>query len=222
MSATPAPAAWSDTDPLMQTVAAAVWEHCRTEGSSTIVDDPRTIAAVAVAAVRGAAAPADRAAEVAQLRVDGERKDREFATCERLLREAYEEIANLRRPANEAQQAETVEQDAIRRVRAVLETEAVVGRRALEYRGLMTAALMADEAQPTQDLAAADNPTPLRWGLNDVMWGDDDTVTVLLSGPNREPYWLELDPERAAVLRQDLAGPDGPADEAQQSEAPSA
>jgi hypothetical protein len=40
------------------------------------------------------------------------------------------------------------------------------------------------------------------------MWGDDDSVTVLLSGPDGEPYWLELDPERAAVLRQDLAGPD--------------
>ena len=61
----------------------------------------------------------------------------------------------------------------------------------------------------TEDLASADNPTPLRWGLNDVLWSDDDTVIVLLSGPDGEPYWLELDPERAAVLRQDLAGPDG-------------
>jgi hypothetical protein len=41
-------------------------------------------------------------------------------------------------------------------------------------------------------------------------------VIVLLSGPDREPYWLELDPERAAVLRQNLAGPEG---EAQQLEA---
>ncbi|MFD3917351.1 hypothetical protein, partial [Streptomyces sp. NPDC058603] len=57
------------------------------------------------------------------------------------------------------------------------------------------------------DIAAADNPTPLRWGLNDVLWGDGDTVTVLLSGPQGEPYWLELDSERAAVLREDLAGP---------------
>lgn len=52
-------------------------------------------------------------------------------------------------------------------------------------------------------------PVQLRWGLNDVMWGDDDTVTVMLSGPDGEPYRLELDPERAAVLREDLAGPDG-------------
>lgn len=59
------------------------------------------------------------------------------------------------------------------------------------------------------DIAAADNPTPLRWDLNDVLWGDDDTVTVLLSGPNSEPYWLELDPERAAVLCEVLTGPDG-------------
>ncbi|MGW8703427.1 hypothetical protein ACWGOK_42090, partial [Streptomyces eurythermus] len=35
----------------------------------------------------------------------------------------------------------------------------------------------------------------------------DDTVTVLLSGPDGEPYWLELDQERAGVLREDLAGP---------------
>lgn len=52
-------------------------------------------------------------------------------------------------------------------------------------------------------------PTPLRWGLNDVMWGDDDSVVVMLSGPDREPYWLELDAGRAAVLRQDLAGSEG-------------
>ncbi|TLS44906.1 hypothetical protein FE633_17310 [Streptomyces montanus] len=69
--------------------------------------------------------------------------------------------------------------------------------------------LRAELERRTEDLAAADNPTPLRWGLNDVLWGDDDTTTVLLSGPNGEPYWLELDPERAARLREDLAGPEG-------------
>jgi hypothetical protein len=63
-----------------------------------------------------------------------------------------------------------------------------------------------DSAHPIAD---ADNPTPLRWGLDDVLWGDDDSVIVLLSGPDLEPYWLELDPERAAVLRRNLAGPDG-------------
>lgn len=63
-------------------------------------------------------------------------------------------------------------------------------------------------------IADADNPTPLRWGLDDVMWGDDDSVIVLLSGPDREPYWLELDPERAAVLRRNLAGPDSEQPEA--------
>ncbi|WP_405749264.1 hypothetical protein OG232_04195 [Streptomyces sp. NBC_01411] len=67
----------------------------------------------------------------------------------------------------------------------------------------------ADEGQQGEDLASADNPTPLRWGLNDVLWGDDDTITVLLSGPAGEPYWLELTPDRATVLCQDLAGPDG-------------
>lgn len=50
-------------------------------------------------------------------------------------------------------------------------------------------------------------PVQLRWGLNDVMYGDDDATTVMLSGPDGEPYWLELDPGRAAVLREDLVGP---------------
>lgn len=67
------------------------------------------------------------------------------------------------------------------------------------------------EQQPatTEDLASADNPTRLRWGLNDVQWCDDDSVIVMMSGPDREPFWLELDPERAAALREDLAGPGG-------------
>lgn len=60
---------------------------------------------------------------------------------------------------------------------------------------------------PGTTLADAPNPTQLRWGLNDVMWGDDDSVIILLSGPDGEPYWLELDADRAAVLREDLAGP---------------
>jgi hypothetical protein len=72
------------------------------------------------------------------------------------------------------------------------------------------AAVAAGIALPTtEDLAAADNPTHLRWGLNDVLRSGDDSVIVMLSGPDREPYWLELDPERAAALREDLAGPDG-------------
>lgn len=61
------------------------------------------------------------------------------------------------------------------------------------------------------DPTTADDPTPLRWGLGDILHSDDDTVIVCLSGPapDRAPYWLELDPERAAALREDLTGPDG-------------
>jgi hypothetical protein len=66
----------------------------------------------------------------------------------------------------------------------------------------------------TEPITTADveqTPVPLRWGLNDVEWADDDNVFVLLSGPNGEPYTLELEPTQATVLREDLAGPDGPA-----------
>jgi hypothetical protein len=55
------------------------------------------------------------------------------------------------------------------------------------------------------------DPIPLRWGLNDVEWCDDNNTIVLLSGPQGEPYTLELEPTQATVLREDLAGPDGPA-----------
>jgi hypothetical protein len=55
----------------------------------------------------------------------------------------------------------------------------------------------------------ARDPIELRWGLNDVFWNDDDTVTVLLSDADGQPYHLELEPDRAVVLQVDLAGPGG-------------
>lgn len=63
---------------------------------------------------------------------------------------------------------------------------------------------LADE-QPTTPTT---DPTPLRWGLDDIEHGDDDTTTVLLSGPDGRPYWLELNPERANALREALAETD--------------
>ncbi|MFH9269220.1 hypothetical protein ACH4KN_33955 [Streptomyces sp. NPDC017546] len=111
-------AVWVDGDPLMEAMAAAVYEQCdRHPEVSVTIDDPRTIAAVA----------------------------------------------------------------------------ATVARQLL---GTTTT----EEQEPVQ----------LRWGLDDVMYGDDDTTTVLLSGPGREPYWVELDPERTAALRDALAGPATP------------
>ena len=58
-------------------------------------------------------------------------------------------------------------------------------------------------------LARADvDPTRLRWGLDDVEYGDDDSVTVLLSGPGGTPFVLELDADRATALRDALNGPE--------------
>ena len=109
-------------------------------------------------------------------------------------------------------------------------TQPLTPDREMQIRTLDLAPLMDDRAAATisghlavlldeidrlrnPDIADGEAPEPmqLRWGLDDVMWGDDDSVTVLLSGPDREPYWLELDQERAAVLRENLAGP--PAEE---------
>lgn len=62
------PAVWVDGDPLMEKIAAAVWEQCQQHDSGLVVDDPRNIAAVAVAVVRAQPAAvvpaADRAALV--------------------------------------------------------------------------------------------------------------------------------------------------------------
>ena len=78
---------------------------------------------------------------------------------------------------------------------------------AVDSNGIPKAA--SNGAATPPDPTTADDPTPLRWGLGDVLHGDDDTVIVCLSGPapDRAPYWLELDAERAAALRDDLAAP---------------
>jgi hypothetical protein len=66
-------------------------------------------------------------------------------------------VAVLRGAGAERDRLDAADRAALDRVRAVLETEAVVGRSALEYRGLITSALMADGAQQpeTQPVATA-------------------------------------------------------------------
>lgn len=63
-----------------------------------------------------------------------------------------------------------------------------------------------DDTKP--DPTTADDPTPLRWGLGDVLHGDDDTTLVCFSGPDREPYALHLEPEQRDALRDDLTPPE--------------
>ncbi|MFE5864321.1 hypothetical protein [Streptomyces virginiae] len=65
----------------------------------------------------------------------------------------------------------------------------------------------ARQATGGPDPTAADDPVPLRWGHGDVLHGDDDTIIVRLSGPDGQPYWLELEPKRAQALRDDLTPP---------------
>lgn len=104
----PSPTAvWVDGDPLMEAIAAAVWEQCgRSDSGSCVEDDPRTIAAVAAAVSVPPSAP--RADDQAALR------DR---IAEALLRWAERgndpQYASMRRP-------ETVRANAYSRADAVL------------------------------------------------------------------------------------------------------
>ena len=65
-----APAVWIDGHPQLEAIAAAVWERCRHDASSSGVDDdPRNIAVAALAAMWGVQPPpADRAAVPAELK----------------------------------------------------------------------------------------------------------------------------------------------------------
>ncbi|MFF7190538.1 hypothetical protein ACFZAR_36205 [Streptomyces sp. NPDC008222] len=67
-----APTDWIDGHPQLEAIAAAVWEHCQTEGTmSLVVDDPRNIAVAALAAVLPA--PTDQTAVRAQAFEDAAR-----------------------------------------------------------------------------------------------------------------------------------------------------
>ncbi|GAA1887757.1 hypothetical protein GCM10009837_06920 [Streptomyces durmitorensis] len=57
MTETP-PAVWIDGDPLMEAMAASVWDRCQHSDSGLVIDDPRNIAVAAVSALR--TTPADR------------------------------------------------------------------------------------------------------------------------------------------------------------------
>jgi len=60
-----APTAWIDGHPQLEAIAAAVWEQCRTEDTSLVVDDPRNIAVAAYAAVLS-----DQSAELARAQAE--------------------------------------------------------------------------------------------------------------------------------------------------------
>src|SRR5690606_25073990 len=47
------PGAWEDGDPLMEAIAAAVWEHCNAQGTSVVADDPRNLAVASAEERRG-------------------------------------------------------------------------------------------------------------------------------------------------------------------------
>lgn len=134
-------AAWVDGDPLMEVIAAIVWKHCEHSGSSLVIDDPRTIAAFAAAVARAHAAAAPPAADQAALR-----KRIAMTLARTKLRPPYLHCLVMA-DAVLPELPDAADRAALERVRTVLETEAVEGRSALEYRGLIASALMGGEAQ---------------------------------------------------------------------------
>lgn len=126
--------------------------------------------------------------------------------AENEARQARREVAALQARVDEAERAYTFDTAELKRRIAELEAERHSTNEALDDAVKALRARGADESADAER-----DPIPLRWGLNDVEWCDDDNVIVLLSGPDGEPYTLELEPSQAAVLREDLAGPDGPA-----------
>lgn len=94
-----APAVWVDGHPQLEAIAAAVWEHCRTEDTSLVVDDPRNIAVAALAAVLPP--NADQAAElVKQIGLRDYWHQEAMSATARII----ELETKLRRLAGEAQQ----------------------------------------------------------------------------------------------------------------------
>jgi hypothetical protein len=109
------PVVWIDGDPLMEKIAAAVWEQCLHQGS-IVVDDPRNIAAVVAAVLPP---PADRAAV---LREGAEAIDATFTgpDTDRYVRYG----ANLlRRMADEAVDTVTAEHHTVDGIRYLCHTD---------------------------------------------------------------------------------------------------
>ncbi|MCX4703902.1 hypothetical protein [Streptomyces sp. NBC_01373] len=147
------PAAWVDGDPLMEAIASTLWEHCPTEGTSLVVDDPRNIAATAAAVARAvssaglvAVPPTGQTAlrDRIELAIHSELTEYRLGPDTGMIVQRLTDAALGALPTSS-------DRAALERVRAVLETEAVVGRSALEFRGLIALALMADEAQQQPD-----------------------------------------------------------------------
>ncbi|MEU9661886.1 hypothetical protein [Streptomyces chartreusis] len=100
---------WVDGDPLMEAIATAAWDGCRTEGTSLVVDDPRNIAA-AVASVARSTVLREAADRYAKLADQNEAYDREQGDLDEEARLQHGTVrdvaAGLRRLADKAQQQE--------------------------------------------------------------------------------------------------------------------
>jgi hypothetical protein len=98
-------------------------------------------------------APADRAAVLREAAdFVGNDDECDCGGCDTCIpRKLADELRRMADDARDSKQQGDDPRATLARVREVLETEAVVGRTALEYRGLITAALMGPTAEAQQD-----------------------------------------------------------------------
>ena len=142
----PSPTAvWVDGDPLMEAIAAAVWEQCgRSDSGSCVEDDPRTIAAVAAAvSVPPPATRADDQAAVLREAAKGLLRLRDSLITEPDVTGKY--LAGIERSAAELHRA------------AAVSGPCVAGEQQNETRAVVLLATPCDACEHT-----------LNWHRNDV------------------------------------------------------
>ncbi|WP_172387693.1 ATP-binding protein [Streptomyces sp. MNP-20] len=92
------PVIWDARDPLMAAIAQAVWTHCTSDGHSTVVDDPRNIAAAAAQPARTVLArtKADQAPQTApSRRLSPQEHDAAWHTIKSAVREPRSDPARV-------------------------------------------------------------------------------------------------------------------------------
>jgi hypothetical protein len=177
-----APTVWIDGHPQLEAIAAAVWESCRTEDTSLVVDDPRNIAVAALDAVL-AVLPAgfgDTTTTRADiLREAADRFDRHAEQILHGVGELAVFVAKARRD------------------------QAAVWREAAETLRRLAAETQPSEAHPAEHKWAAELYDPLaeQWVPGTRYADRDRAVNALAHGKRVGPAWKDGTPTERRLVR---------------------